>query len=320
MRDTWLTVWKRCAPLLWGALAVGALFILAERLQTFTLDQLIDAITAFPPTSVAWAGLCCLAAFTILSAYEFVAVRQVTGRSLLRNAAATSWIAHALGHVIGAALLSGGALRYRRYASVGLSVSDVSAITVLSAIPYVLAAGWLLDAALLLFATEASRALNVPIVIVVCAGAIGLAKDIGWLILVCKRRVLRIGKWSLTLPSLQFTLLQILVGVAEITLVAAILYVFMPATLDMGLVAFTGIFLIAATIAQISHVPAGIGVLEAALLLMLPQVPPQQLLAAIVCYRIVFELIPLLIGTALMIRGEMLGKQAAGDKSVLADP
>jgi uncharacterized membrane protein YbhN (UPF0104 family) len=95
------------------------------------------------------------------------------------------------------------------------------------------------------------------------------------------------------------------VGIAEITLVAAILYLFLPSEHQSGLMAFTGIFLIAATIAQLSHVPAGFGVLEAALLLLLPHIPASSLLAAVLCYRAIFEIVPLFIGGALLLHAEI---------------
>ena len=45
---------------------------------------------------------------------------------------------------------------------------------------------------------------------------------------------------------------------------------------------------------QLSNVPAGLGVLEAALFLMLPQVPPGKLVGAVLAYRAVYEVLPLL--------------------------
>jgi uncharacterized membrane protein YbhN (UPF0104 family) len=39
-------------------------------------------------------------------------------------------------------------------------------------------------------------------------------------------------------------------------------------------------------------VPAGLGVLEAALFLMLPHVPPGKLVGSVLAYRAVYELIP----------------------------
>ena len=46
--------------------------------------------------------------------------------------------------------------------------------------------------------------------------------------------------------------------------------------------------------------PAGLGVLESMLLLLLPDVPPEQLLAAVLMYRAIYEIVPMLIALALV--------------------
>lgn len=299
---------KRFAPVIWTAVALLAVYVLATRLHTLQLSDIRASLSLLSPVMLAIAVACCVVAYLILSAYEVMALRAVTGRALLRTGFITSWIAHSIGHIVGAALVSGGALRYRRYARSGLSVAQVSAVTVSAAMPYVLGFGWWLDVTLLFYSDDAARALHLDERIVIALAIVGFAKDIAWLVLVARRRALQIGPWRLSLPTMPMTLLQISVGMAEIVLVAGVMYVLMPAELGMGLVAFTGMFLIAVTAAQISHVPAGIGVLEAALLLLLPQVPSGKLLGAILAYRAIFELFPLAIGLALLGHEELRDK------------
>jgi uncharacterized membrane protein YbhN (UPF0104 family) len=69
--------------------------------------------------------------------------------------------------------------------------------------------------------------------------------------------------------------------------------------------AFIAIYCIAFVAGQISNVPAGLGVLEAALMLMLPQVPPAKLLGAVLVYRALFEVLPLLVGLAVWLAYEV---------------
>ncbi|MGH8185334.1 MAG: hypothetical protein ACREUC_02125, partial [Steroidobacteraceae bacterium] len=68
--------------------------------------------------------------------------------------------------------------------------------------------------------------------------------------------------------------------------------------LGMSWPAFIPIYCIAFVAGQLSNVPVGLGVLEAALLLMLPHVPPAKLLGAVVAYRAVYEFLPLLAALA----------------------
>ena len=50
-----------------------------------------------------------------------------------------------------------------------------------------------------------------------------------------------------------------------------------------------------------SNVPVGLGVLEAALFLMLPHVPPGKLVGAVLAYRAVYEVLPLMGALVLLL-------------------
>jgi phosphatidylglycerol lysyltransferase len=63
--------------------------------------------------------------------------------------------------------------------------------------------------------------------------------------------------------------------------------------------AFVAIYCLAFVAGQMSNVPVGLGVLEAALFLMLPQIPPGKLVGAVLAYRAVYEVVPL--GVALLL-------------------
>jgi uncharacterized membrane protein YbhN (UPF0104 family) len=109
---------------------------------------------------------------------------------------------------------------------------------------------------------------------------------------------------TLPVPTLRDASLQLCVGLTQISLMTGILYVFMPAELGMSWPAFIAIYCIAFVAGQLSNVPAGLGVLEAALMLMLPQVPPAKLLGAVLAYRAVFEILPLLVALGLLVAVE----------------
>jgi phosphatidylglycerol lysyltransferase len=131
-------------------------------------------------------------------------------------------------------------------------------------------------------------------------GGIGLAKDIGYVLLVAFRRApVRFRDWSFSLPTPAMTALQYLVGIIDVTLVSSVLYLLLPETAHLAYLPFLAIYLASVLVGILSHVPAGLGVLESMLLLLLPDVPPEQLLASVLMYRVVFEIIPLLVALAL---------------------
>ena len=82
--------------------------------------------------------------------------------------------------------------------------------------------------------------------------------------------------------------------------IAAVLYVFLAPQLSIGFAAFLVVYLIAIAAGSLSNVPAGLGVVEAMLILLLPQVPPEKLLAAVLAYRAIYELMTVVIALALL--------------------
>ena len=291
---------KRLLPLVWLSIAGAAAWVLVQRIEAIDFRDVLQQLADVPIPIVIAALACSAGVYTTVGLYEGIAVRLASGRTLRRHAFRTAVIANPVGRAIGVAMVSGGALRYRMYAPEGLTIKQVGAVILLVAMPYAFGVGWLIDISLLLHLKEASRAFQLPFAVVAAFGVLGLAKDVGWLAFVATRtQPITIGGQSIRLPSLRDALVQIGFGLVQISLMTTILYLFMPAELQMPWPAFVAIYCIAFVAGQMSNVPAGLGVLEAALFLMLPQVPPGRLVGAVLAYRAVYELVPL--GVALLL-------------------
>jgi len=302
-------VLKRFAPLVWLSIAGLAAWVLVERIEQIDFDQVLLDLRAVPVPIMLVALLCSAGVYTTVGLYEGIAVRIASGRNLRRQAFRTAVIANPLGRAIGVAMASGGALRYRMYAPEGLSIREVGAVILLVAMPYVFGVGWLIDLSLLLHLQDAARAFKLPVAIVAVFGVFGLAKDVGWLAFVASRKEpITIRGQSIRLPSLRDALVQIAFGLVQISLMTTILYLFMPPELNMTWPAFVAIYCISFVAGQVSNVPAGLGVLEAALFLLLPHVPPGKLVSAVLAYRAVYELIPLGVALALLLIYETTNK------------
>jgi Predicted integral membrane protein len=300
---------RRLLPLLWIAIAAGAAWVLVQRIEEIDFEDVAQHLSSVPLPTIITALLCAAGVYITIGLYEGIAVRLASGRNLRWQAFRTAVIANPLGRAIGVAMVSGGALRYRMYAPEGLSLKQIGAVILLVAMPYVFGVGWLIDLSLLLHLKEASRAFQLPLAAVAVFGVLGLAKDIGWLAFVATRTqpiVLR-GQ-SIRLPSLRDALLQIAFGLTQISLMTTILYLFMPPELNMTWPAFVAVYCIAFVAGQMSNVPAGLGVLEAALFLMLPHVPPGKLVGSVLAYRAVYELAPLGVALVLLLIYETTNK------------
>lgn len=308
--------YKKLAPVI-GLIVLSVIaIVLWERLRTIEFSELVHQIRSLPTPAVLGALACSIGAYLLVGLYEGIALERVSGQRRRWYALRTTLIANPVGRTVGAALVSGGALRYRFYSAIGLSARQVGALIVLMAMPYLLGVGWLIDVSLLLHADQASKALQLSATTILVLASIGLAKDFGWLALAkWRKQPIRIAGQQFRIPSLAHTFVQIGLGIAQILCNTGILYLLMPRELDMSWPAFIAIYCIAFVAGQISNVPAGLGVLEAALMLMLPHVPPGKLLGAVLAYRALFEVLPLLLGLVLW-----AGYEVARLRTKVTDP
>ncbi|HEV8332874.1 MAG TPA: YbhN family protein [Steroidobacteraceae bacterium] len=300
---------RRLLPLVWISIAGLAAWVLFERIQEIDFEEVARDLSTVPPPIIIAALFCVAGVYTTVGLYEGIAVRLASDRNLRWQAFRTAVIANPIGRAIGVAMVSGGALRYRMYAPEGLSLKQIGAVILLVAMPYVFGVGWLIDLSLLLHLKDASRAFQLPFAAVTAFAVLGLAKDIGWLAFVATRtEPITLGGQLIRLPSLRDALVQIAFGLVQISLMTTVLYLFMPPELNMTWPAFVAVYCIAFVAGQLSNVPAGLGVLEAALFLMLPNVPPGKLVGAVLAYRAVYELIPLGVALAMLLIYETTNK------------
>ncbi len=277
-----------------------ALWVLYHTFQRISLADVLAQARATPLHTLLLAALCAWGALLTLALYEIAVVRFVKHATVRAKPMLTALIAFPLGHAVGGAMLSGGAIRYRMYSPVGFSAMEVGATVLMCNLPYALALGLMLDVSLLLAADRLAPLFRLSSELLMLLGGIGLAKDVAYVLLVLFRRApVRFRDWSFNLPSPAMTALQFLVGIIDVTLVSSVLYLLLPETARLGYLPFLAVYLASVLVGIVSHVPAGLGVLESMLLLLLPDVPPEQLLASVLMYRVVFEIIPLLVGLAL---------------------
>jgi phosphatidylglycerol lysyltransferase len=281
-------------------LASLAAWVLWRTFQRISFADVLVQMRAVPASKLALAGLCAAAALTVLASYEVAVVRYVKHCIGRAKPMLTAYIAFPLGHAIGQAMLSGGALRYRMYTPAGFSATEVGATVLLANLPYALGVGLLLDISLVAAAEMLEPMFRVSSGWLRALGIFGLCKDAGYVALILlRKKPIKLGGWSVNLPTPAMTALQLVVGLADIFLVSSVLYLMLPESIGLAYLPFLGAYLASILAGVLSHVPAGLGVLESMLLLLLPDVPPEQLLAAVLMYRVIYEIIPVLLALAL---------------------
>jgi len=104
--------------------------------------------------------------------------------------------------------------------------------------------------------------------------------------------------------------LQIAVAAANWSVIATIVWVLLHRQVELG--TMLTVVLMAAIAGAMTHVPGGLGVIEVVVLTMLDErLPQHELVAALVVYRAIYYVLPLLVATATYGRLEAKARRGA---------
>jgi len=198
-------------------------------------------------------------------------------------------------------------VRYRIYSAWGLNAIDVAKICFLAGLTF-----WLGNAAVLglgiAYHPEAAATIDqLPPWLnrfVALAIILGLVAYVAW-VWVQPRRVGR-GPWTVLLPGGPLTLLQIAIGIVDLSFCALAMYVLVPDEPNLGFVVVAVIFVSATLLGFASHSPGGLGVFDAAMLVGLWQMDREDLLAGMLLFRVLYYIAPFVISVILLTFREVM--------------
>ena len=278
-----------------------ALFWLQHLLGQYHWRDILAHVRAIPDAKLLRAGIFTIAGYGCLTLYDALAVHFAGAHVAYPRIALISFMGYAVGHNVGLNTLSGGAIRYRAYSALGLGAKQIATIIAFGTVTFLLGAGFLLGLSLISQAGLSSSLLHIHASIAVLAGGVLLAGVAAYLWLVCTRhKPLRIRSVVIPVPRPKIAFAQIAVACTDLLCAASVLYVLLPPQASLSFLAFAGIYLIAVAAGVISNVPGGIGVFETVLLLLLPGVPQDRLLGALVAYRAIYYFAPFAVALALL--------------------
>lgn len=270
-------------------------------LEEHSFDDVMASIVAIPNLNLALALGFVAASYLCLTGFDALAVRYV-GRSLAyRQVALTSFVSLSIGHNVGGAAFSSGALRYRFYSGFGLSGLEVGKIIAFCGVTVALGLASLAGIALL-FGPE------------IGLGAVGLgpgmARGVGIVCLVAVGVYLLLAWWlteplvvrghEFHMPTVRLAAGQVLVGTANFACVAGALHQLMAgaASYPETVTAYA----LGNVAGILSHVPGGLGVLEFIIGSILGV---GEVIGALIVFRLLYFLLPLLLGGALLASTEL---------------
>jgi len=274
-----------------------ALFALYVILRDVDLGKVVAAIKAQSGHKIAIAGVFVVAGYSTLTLYDVFALHTIGhDRIPYPVAALASFTSSTIGHNLGATVLTAGLVRLRIYGAWGLTVVDVAKIAVITGMTFWLGNAVMLGGAIAYAPNVASVVDHLPPWINRTAGLAGLLAVAGYLAwLAPRRRAVGRSGWRLALPSLRATLLQIGIGATDLCMVTLAMYTLLPASPAVEFLTVLITFLTASLLGTVSHAPGGLGVIEATMLLELPQFQKEELVAALLTFRVLYFMLPLFL-------------------------
>ena len=286
--------WNRIGILASAAIVAGSLFVLYGVLRHIDVDRVIAAIRATPLQTIQWSGLFVAAGYVTLTFYDYFALRTIGRRDVpYRTAAVVGFTSYAIGHNLGAAVITGGAVRLRIYSAWGLGIVDVAKIAFITGLTFWLGNVFVLGLALSWAPDAATAVTHLPAWATRSLGIAGLLAIAGYVVWLLPRpRLIGRSNWKIALPGARLTLVQVGIGVLDFAAGSLAFYVLMPATPATQFVVVAVAFVAATLLGFISHAPGSLGIFDATMLIALAQFEKEELLASLLIFRFVYFMVP----------------------------
>ena len=292
---------KRLVTLLFfGAVA----WLLLHYARTIDWHEVLASVRELPRTVLLAAGALATLSHLLYSCFDLIGRRYTGHRLSVPQVMQVNFISYAFNLNMGS-LIGGVGFRYRLYSRLGLRYPVITRILTLSMLtnwlgylvlagavfsfaPFDLPPDWKLD-------SDGLQLLGVAL-LAVAAVYLGLCAF-------SERRSWTVRGHELLLPKPRMAALQLAISCSNWLVMAAAIYVLLQA--QVAYTSVLGVLLVAAVAGVITHVPAGLGVLEAVFVALLShKVPPAQLLGALLAYRAIYYIGPLLVAAGLYLRVE----------------
>ncbi|MDO9437172.1 lysylphosphatidylglycerol synthase domain-containing protein [Hydrogenophaga sp.] len=308
---------KRLAP--W-ALAAAVLLLLAQQARAVDWAAVWTALQGLSATRIAAALGLAVVGYVVYAGFDLVG-RHLTGHKLsVPRTLGTAAICYVFNLNFGA-LVGGFAMRLRLYTRWGVAAPTVAKVIAMSMVTNWLGYVWLAGAVLLWSPPQLPVAWSVSDTVLRGVGVamIGLAVVYVAMCAWSKRRTLRWRNHELALPGGKLALLQAITGATSWMLMGAIIWV-----LFAGEVAYPvalGALLIAAVAGVLTHVPAGLGVVEAVFVAVLAgRLPTSEVLAVVLAYRAIYYLLPLAIAVPAYVWSEASARRVGAARAAAVPP
>ncbi len=304
-----LTLSKRKIRAIAGPIFAAILFALAMRLlikeaRTITWEEFVSGITTVPPLYLAIAALLIAMNYGLFICYDLLALRYICRSLPLRRVALVAFVGFSLGNNLGA-ILAGTPIRFRYYSQWGLSARQIVALISILGLSFWSGLWFLGGIVLVSVPLELPEHIQLPFgtrtlgVILLTLAICYLIACFVW------RKPWPLGELHLRLPRPGLMAVQASVSAVDMFISATALYLVLPGDAVVPFALVLAAYMTALSIALLTQVPGGLGVLELVLLTLLKDSVGESVLASVLIFRLLYYVIPLLFGMLTLVAHEI---------------
>lgn len=284
------------------AFFVAVAWLLISQAQSIAWDKVLTTLRQRPLVDLWLPALLAAASHLLYSCFDLLG-KHVTGHRIpVPTVMLVNFISYAFNLNMGS-LIGGIAFRYRLYSRLGLSAENITRVVGMSMLSNWLGYVFVAGIVFALWPLPLPRDWRVDGSGLRWLGVLLFVLALAYLLLcaLSTRRVWTLRGHAIALPSLRLALLQIGMASLNWLLIGGTIFLLLG---NDGANAVTfpsalAVLLIAAIAGVITHVPAGLGVLEAVFIALLADESGSVLLASLLAYRAIYYLLPLALAVVL---------------------
>jgi len=304
---------RRFLSVLGGLAILLAIFLLYRVFNNQDPVVLATAITSVSPHALVSAGLFTAGSFAAISGLEYLAIRHMRAEVPLGRIVATACAAVGIGHAVGLAAFSSGAIRYRMYRRAGHNVLLVSKVLLFSGLSTVCGFAGVGGFSLVWQADRLAPVLGTTPNVMRGAGVVMLGMLACYFAgcVLSRSRALPLGaRFYIRVPAAGLAALQIIGANINVFCIVGALYACLRDFTEVMYPMIATLYVGSEMTALIGHVPGGWGVLE---FIATTTLSGGEILAGIVLFRAVYYLVPLFVGLLIFLIDEIIARRKQDD-------
>ncbi|OON38859.1 hypothetical protein BTJ39_15970 [Izhakiella australiensis] len=294
------TRWKRIKKILTALFFIAVIVLLTLYARKVNWADVWQVIVHYDRAAILGSLALVVVSYLTYGVYDLVGQAYCGHKLQKRQVMLVSFICYAFNLTL-STWVGGVAMRYRLYSRLGLAADTITRIFSLSIatnwLGYVLVAGIVYASGLT--PVPEGWFIGEKTLQIIGIGLLSFSVIYLALCAFSSRREWTIKGHSLALPSLRMALIQFVVSSANWMVMGTIIWLLMAQ--QVAWPAVFGVLLISSIAGVIIHIPAGVGVLETVFLTLLAgeHIGHSTVLAALLAYRVIYFILPLLLALVL---------------------